>query len=489
MAVAVRWEQNALSADDWTVVGIRRALICVVVGAALAASCVASKPEPTVVTFEDGAGFVIEPFEPGECRFDTRSELIRLDAATGTVEWTQPTPYASWFDAVVTDDVVAVAISGGVAVADIDTGAPVWQLVDATQDMDAFTSEVAVEASWDDPMATARVLETGATLWSSTLSDTNARWLTAAGDDLYLDEDGTIHAIDPATGERRWTAATDGDFGTRPQTFDGELYVPSFRDIYRIDPGTGRSIWHHPLDERAGLDGPLHKVGDVVLVSTQFIFSGPDGKLEPPQAGPHQLIALDAGTGVELWRQPLATSLEHATNPDHVVAVGGDRSPAQDLGTAVVHRTGTNQLAMIATSNGATRWSIDVPPRSWLWDVAVGSNAIYIASTAENFSHTTITAYATDTGERLWTKTQTYTAGEPRGRMALTLLEQDLYLTVGYVEVGNLSDEPGGTIMRIDPATGARMWRVDTTQPATPPQPAPDDTLIVVTSDPDIGCD
>ncbi len=147
-------------------------------------------------------------------------DVVALDAATGDLTWRYSTVAAS------PDDLFPlgpVAVSGStVAFGDIDG---------SIHAVNATTGEVL----WDAPAAAG---EEG---------KNRGRWLVAVGDELLaIGGGGDITALDPATGDARWSnrASTIGAFG--PIGTDGDTIYLLFdgnRKLGAYDASTGEELW------------------------------------------------------------------------------------------------------------------------------------------------------------------------------------------------------------------------------------------------------
>jgi len=183
---------------------------------------------------------------------DPESETIRaLDAATGTPLWT----YTAREQPVVAGPLAAGALmisahACGVAAVDAQSGEVRWQLV------------------------TERAFEAPAVDHNGTLFCT----------------DGTIHALDPATGEVRWRRELvddeDGVFTLRGH--QDTLYAETWRGrLLALDPTDGSLRWERQLGQMHGL------VGDTSSVYLRT-------HVEEPAAR-WTVVALDRATGELRW--------------------------------------------------------------------------------------------------------------------------------------------------------------------------------------------
>jgi outer membrane protein assembly factor BamB len=57
-------------------------------------------------------------------------------------------------------------------------------------------------------------------------------------------EDGALHAVDATTGDRQWVVDTGGGVSSSPTVVDGTVYVGSLDGtLYAVDAATGRRAW------------------------------------------------------------------------------------------------------------------------------------------------------------------------------------------------------------------------------------------------------
>jgi len=95
--------------------------------------------------------------------------------------------------------------------------------------------------------------------------------------------DGTVYALDPASGEQQWTFVTGGPITSSPTVADGLVFIGSEdRVLYALDAATGAERW------RVADAG--ENVGTLVVDGVVYVGA---------EAG---LLALDAATGAERWR-------------------------------------------------------------------------------------------------------------------------------------------------------------------------------------------
>ncbi|MBL9172866.1 MAG: PQQ-like beta-propeller repeat protein [Verrucomicrobiales bacterium] len=129
-----------------------------------------------------------------------------------------------------------------------------------------------------------------------------------SGDRVYFGSsaDDKIYCLDAVTGREVWTVFTEGPVRLAPTIANGRVYVGSDDGhVYCLDAQDGHSLWNvraAPSDRRIPGNGRLISawpvrtsvvVADGIAYTTAGMF---------PSEGVH-LLALDAATGAERWRQ------------------------------------------------------------------------------------------------------------------------------------------------------------------------------------------
>lgn len=161
--------------------------------------------------------------------------------------------------------------------------------------------------------------------------------------------EGSMHAVDAASGERKWRFATNGKL-RNSAAVDGDRIVFGSADhfVYSLDRERGSERWR--FDTRADVDS-------APLVHAGRIYIGNRG------AG---LYALDAATGTEIWRLFFWGSWVESTPTiaDEVLYIG-----SSDL----------RRVSAINPENGHVLWRSDVHGWSWGTPLVVGER-IYAAA-------------------------------------------------------------------------------------------------------------
>ena len=125
--------------------------------------------------------------------------------------------------------------------------------------------------------------------------------------------DGTVRAVNAATGAERWREAVRADFSplSSPAYANGRLFVLD-RDggLYAFDVASGKRAWDYQFDGTAEWAAPLASDG--------FVFAGLDDGT---------VVAVDAGTGHLVWERTLGIG------PLGSLAAAGDLLLVPSIGT------------------------------------------------------------------------------------------------------------------------------------------------------------
>lgn len=193
---------------------------------------------------------------------------------------------------------------------------------------------------------------------------------------LIVGEDaGQVTALEPKSGQPRWTYRTRGPVQTRPVLAGNLLYITSNEGrIYAIDVRTGAWRWQYDREATdtfsiRGQSGAL-PVGDRVYVGF------PDGYLS----------CLNAETGEVIWNRALAGEASRFTDVDSSPALIGD--------TLVVSCYASG-LFGLDKKDGSMRWRYEVEAAGPL-TVDAKRRRIYVSSATQGL-------FALDEkGRKLW---------------------------------------------------------------------------------------
>jgi outer membrane protein assembly factor BamB len=267
-------------------------------------------------TYDTGAGVIRLAVAGGTVYVGSDDgTLDALGAVTGRLRWTYTTAYAA-------ESIPAVA--GGTVYLSSDQSddvGTVYALGAATGRLHwSYTPR-----SWFSD-----VLGTG---WETFVLSGPA----VAGGTVYISGDGTVFALDAATGRLRWRYRTAGIVGSGPAVAGGTVYVGgvgyrttmygSDGGVYALDAATGRLRWRYTTGDTV-TSGPA-VAGGTVYVSDVV----------------GQVYALDAATGSLRWTRTIADAVES--------------SPAVAGGTVYVSDV-VGQVYALDAATGP--WD---PPRRW----------------------------------------------------------------------------------------------------------------------------
>ena len=161
--------------------------------------------------------------------------------------------------------------------------------------------------------------------------------------------DGGFHAVDAATGERRWRFATGGRI-RNGAALDGERVVVGSADhfVYALDRASGREIWK--FDTGAEVDATPVVFAGHVLVGNRG--SG--------------LHALAAATGELVWKTYFWGSWVEST-------------PVVDDGAIYIGSSDLRRVSAIDPADGRVLWRTDVFGWTWGTPLVIGER-IYVGA-------------------------------------------------------------------------------------------------------------
>jgi outer membrane protein assembly factor BamB len=254
----------------------------------------------------------------------TGDELWRFDLAAGidsyqTALWAAPT---------IANGVVYAGIQGKFAAIDLATGDALWTADPAP--MYPWLGSRAAAAIAADTVIAPFNRTAGLFGWDAT--DGTGRWTNTSGATLAMNAtpvivddtafvanaSGDVTALSLATGTGRWSRRfTDGGFDwgysimTAPAHADGRLFVATqWHDLVAVDAATGGELWRatspsSPLNfSHYRSDQPGFIASPVVTGDVVWV-GRPDG----------QLLALAAADGAELWSTNLGAPITAAPAP------------------------------------------------------------------------------------------------------------------------------------------------------------------------------
>ncbi|HEX4419183.1 MAG TPA: PQQ-binding-like beta-propeller repeat protein [Kofleriaceae bacterium] len=295
--------------------------------------------------------------------------VIALDLATGAIKWRTPTAVQIRGGAAVAGTTVAAAqVDGTVLGLDAATGAIKWRnelgagvtpgaaVIDAPPAVDDGDFLIG-----NQHQLAAMSAAQGAAAWTVNPvpqgQDSEALSAVAVADGVafgvFNRALGGIGAWDRMTGSPVWRV--DGAIATAinasPVVADGVMYgVNGMDEVFALDAATGDRRWLVKLDP-AGFDWGNATAGTPALAK---------GVLVVPTLY-HDLVALDAMTGMELWRHAGAPSPVRSTHYRGAREAGFEASPVV-----------TGDLVWAADTAG-TLAALDLHTGAVLWQIALGT--------------------------------------------------------------------------------------------------------------------
>ncbi|MFI6036473.1 PQQ-binding-like beta-propeller repeat protein [Streptomyces sp. NPDC051315] len=210
----------------------------------------------------------------------------------------------------------------------------------------------------DDPRPPA-----GTRLWRFPVTGVLVNHPRVAGDLVYAaSNDGTLYAVDAASGEHRWSYTTGAALGSAPYLLGGVAYLGSDDGrLYALDARTGKERW------RFETGGIVHS--PVVTGGVAYVGSA-DG----------HLYAVDVSDGSRLWRYRTGHDTHSPTVAGETVYVG----------------CSDTRLYAVDAHTGAERWTFTTAG-AVSWFPVVTGGLVYFGSTDE-----TLYAVRATTGRQVW---------------------------------------------------------------------------------------
>lgn len=254
-------------------------------------------------------GLVMVASGDGVDAFDARDgSRVWASAETGSVSGTP---------AVVDGMVVSASEDGLVSSLEVGEGQPLWQAEIGIATANSVAADESAELAvigGQEGVAVAVDLADGNIRWRYDTQD-SARigTPTIGGGLVYLATlegggPGTrrLHAVDVATGERVWVVPSPGDAPAFAPALADDRAIVSGEDgsVTAMDPATGQQLWRY--------DAP-GVVETVAAIADGVVYVASNGGLA---------LALDAATGTELWRVPIEGIPYGITVTGELVLVG-----------------------------------------------------------------------------------------------------------------------------------------------------------------------
>jgi outer membrane protein assembly factor BamB len=291
-------------------------------GPSAPAAVAAGRGTATIVYTEGGgdlsssASGTPTPSPAGSTAAAVRSTLVAIDATTREVLWRRALPDVSVGGPTVDGSNVLVGTDdGSVTAVSLGSGQQEWTLdmgesIDKPIAMSGGIAYVAVTASSGQPSFLAALQETdGAEIWRFIAGGTGVSFgapAVANGMVYAAVGDGTLRAIDAATGIARWaTKLNTVSGGGAPAVSADAVVVADIRgQVYRFAAATGERVWDFAMNT------PVY--GSVVIAGSGVVVGEATGDVS----------AIDLTSGERIWRQNVGEGLQlgFAVAPDTIVA-------------------------------------------------------------------------------------------------------------------------------------------------------------------------
>jgi outer membrane protein assembly factor BamB len=207
-----------------------------------------------------------------------------------------------------------------------------------------IADSLVIFGTWDGE-AIAYERTSGRVAWSTPLGRTIWGRAIDEASGLALVPELALHALDPRSGDMRWTyAGPDGAAAqTEPAVESEEVFLGTpLGWAVALDAGTGQEIWRIDLGER-----PFRPTvaGDLVIYGTRGYMGG---EREGPLGAGH-VVALRRVDGVEVWRFPLPDSAGFPLS-------GGAVNGGVVWEDRVIVGSAASRLYALRLSDGARLW-------------------------------------------------------------------------------------------------------------------------------------
>ncbi|MEU4082696.1 outer membrane protein assembly factor BamB family protein [Streptomyces aureus] len=303
------------------------------------------------------------------------------------------------------------------------------------------------------PVAPAPDTSTGWRPWRFRMS--NDVWGTpAVADDLVYVTSFEVHALDVATGRRRFKTR---DVAWSMAVADGRIHASDGPTLYALEAREGADLWRLSTDawvyslqaDRGtvvtGTRGGGVQAWEAANGQKLWEISGAQTDFESPEAGP----AIHDGT-VYVWKDARLRALEARTGEERWSYPIGDAASCGGVPVRMTHApdgyvyicAGTRVLA-IDVAGGHVRWHFEAPavflsPPTFAPGPAVTGGGVYLA----DYLGTVYALDATDGRDRWRIATESRASTEP------------VLVAAGHVHVGS-----GKGLYTLDAVTGTPKWR------------------------------
>ncbi|WP_328669675.1 serine/threonine-protein kinase [Streptomyces sp. NBC_00328] len=283
----------------------------------------------------------------------------------------------------------------------------------------------------------------------------NDVWGTpSVADDLVYVTSFEVHALDVATGRRRFKTR---DVAWSMAVADGRIHASDGPTLYALEAREGADLWRLSTDAwvyslRAdrgtvvtGTRGGGVQAWEAANGQKLWEISGAQTDFESPEAGPSihdgtvyvwkdaRLRALEARTGEERWSYPIGDT----------ASCGGVPVRMTHAPDGYVYISAGTRVLAVDTASGHVRWHFEAPavflsPPTFAPGPAVTGGGVYLA----DYLGTVYALDATDGRDRWRIATESRASTEP------------VLVAAGHVHVGS-----GKGLYTLDAVTGTPKWR------------------------------
>ena len=250
--------------------------------------------------------------------------------------------------------------------------------------------------------------------------------------------DGSLYALDAATGQRQWAYDTGGRLEATPAYADGVVYIGSYdKGMYAVDAASGEERWTRQL-------GGLIRGSPTVVDGTVYVGVGCHNLAcawyaeEADVSENGWVYALDGASGDTVWEFPVG---------NEVVS-----TPAVDEDTVYIGASDENLYALDVDS-GEPVWTYEASDMVWS-SPALAFDMVYVADWDGE-----IHAVDARSGEPVWTASPfaQYISG------SVAVDEDAVY--VGDTPYNSLDDPTTyfAEMYKFDRQSGDELWRFETT--------------------------
>ncbi|MFB6150724.1 MAG: PQQ-binding-like beta-propeller repeat protein [Haloarculaceae archaeon] len=330
------------------------------------------------------------------------------------------------------------------------TGGTGWRMHGSDATNDGYRSDVSTPV---DGVAVASRTEVGVhgqaavvdgTVYETVSPDANYHQRSAR------DDGGRVRARPVGSGSAAWERSFEGDVATAPAVVDGTVYVAHWDGTVRaMDAASGRDRWAvetglaTPVPLRV-VDGTVYVTGESDSGGTLAALNAGDGteRWRESDDWPHvpapavrdgtvyatvgEFSAFDAATGERGWTAPEVdtSSAPPVAGPDSLYVVGNLGYPDK-------------VLQAVSRADGSVRWRVE-PDAYVLSTPVTDGSAVYLGLTDH-----TVVSYDGASGEKRWTAD---TVGHVRGQLAVT--DEAVFASCDQEYC-----------YAFDRATGSELWR------------------------------